>query len=157
MWLHWCWMEGQDYLSHNLRATLPFMQPRIPLAFFATRAQCWPVFQRGHGEVMLQTGSFQIGCFQRYVSMGKSNLSTNFLWYFSLHFFFKPMQQPYWPAEVLNGLHPLFLKSLESGLMTASWEFTSAAMKVAIWRHWKLPLCSQRWISALWRVRFKPK
>lgn len=94
VWLHWCWMEGQgqDYLPHNLLATLLSMQPRIPWAFFATtlghRAQRWPVFQGYiHGNVMLQTGSFQIGCFQIHASMGRSNLSTNFLWCFSLHCF----------------------------------------------------------------------
>lgn len=49
-----------------------------------TMLACVPA---GPSDVMLQTGSFQIGCFQIYMSMGRSNLQINFLWYFSLHGF----------------------------------------------------------------------
>mgnify|MGYP001852876589 CR=1 FL=1 len=41
MWPHQVRVQEEDHFPQNLQTMLFFMQPRIPLAFSATRMHCW--------------------------------------------------------------------------------------------------------------------
>lgn len=61
MWPHQQWAEGKRITSLDLLVILCPMQPRIPLAFFAARAQYWLEFNSVSTRTL--SGPLLLSCF----------------------------------------------------------------------------------------------